>query len=153
MTAIGPTVKYHIHTTCLPTGWSSLYKYTAELICLDSYRPSQEHHCQALMAVTTPLSLPAWEQALSSHPDRAFAQYICRSLHHGFRIDLPVHPPGYALERHDIIVDPPPPKNFNSVADALSLAPGAIRGLTFVPLLRRPHHGSHSRPPTVSAFL
>ena len=103
VTAIGPTVKYHIHTTCLPTGWSSLYKYTAELICLDFYRPSQEHHCQAIMAVTTPLSLPAWEQALSSHPDRAFAQYICQSLRNGFRIDLPIHPPGYALERHDII--------------------------------------------------
>ena len=152
MTAIGPTVKYYIHTTCLPAGWSSLYKYTAELICLDSCRPSREHHFQALMAVTTPLSLPAWEQALSSHPDRAFARYICRSLCDGFRIDLPVHPPGYALERHDIICCPTP-KIFNSVADALSLAPGAIRGLTFVPLLRQPHHGSHSRPPTVFVFL
>ena len=107
MTAIWPTVKYHIHATCLPAGWSSLYMYTAELICLDSCRPSQEYHCQAFMAVTTPLSLP---QALSSHPDRVFTRYICRGLHDGFRIGLPVHPPGDP---------PPPPQKFNSVADAL----------------------------------
>ena len=38
------------------------------------------------MAVSTPLSLPAWEQALTSHPDRAFARYICQGLRYGFRI-------------------------------------------------------------------
>ena len=47
---------------------------------------AQEHQCQALMAVSTPLSLPAWEQALTSHPDRAFARYICQGLRYGFRI-------------------------------------------------------------------
>ena len=38
------------------------------------------------MAVSTPLSLPAWEWALTSHPDRAFARYICQSLRYRFRI-------------------------------------------------------------------
>ena len=35
----------------------------------------------------------------------------------------------------------PPPQIFNTVADALHWHLGAIRGLTFVPLLRGLHHG------------
>ena len=38
------------------------------------------------MGVSTPLVLEAWRQALSSHPDQAFARYICEGLRSGFRI-------------------------------------------------------------------
>ena len=40
------------------------------------------------MAVSTPLSLPAWERALTSHPDRAFARYICQGYRYGFMIEF-----------------------------------------------------------------
>ena len=63
-----------------------LYKHTSELLCLNFCRPLQEHTCQALIAVSTPLSLPAWEEALFDHPDQAYAQYICQDLRWGFRI-------------------------------------------------------------------
>ena len=34
----------------------------------------------------TPLNTAAWESALATHPDRAFAHYICNGLRWGFRI-------------------------------------------------------------------
>lgn len=40
----------------------------------------------SLLGVTTPLAIPAWEQALETHPDRAFAKYIINGLRQGFRI-------------------------------------------------------------------
>lgn len=38
------------------------------------------------MGVSTPLAADVWERALSTHPDRAFARYICDGLRSGFRI-------------------------------------------------------------------
>ena len=38
------------------------------------------------MEVRTPLRVEAWDRALASHPDRAFARYISHGLRHGFRI-------------------------------------------------------------------
>lgn len=70
------------------TGWNQLYEYTADLLCLDFGRPrravSQVPH--ELTVVSTPLITEAWASALSSHPDRAFARYICNGLQFGFRI-------------------------------------------------------------------
>lgn len=40
----------------------------------------------ALLRVHTPLNVGAWVQALSTHPDRAFAHYVCQGLQFGFRI-------------------------------------------------------------------
>ena len=59
---------------------------TQLISCLNCCRPEQDHHSRTLMPVTTPLVVEAWEQALSSHPDRAFARYICLGLRQGFRI-------------------------------------------------------------------
>lgn len=39
-----------------------------------------------LMAVRTPIHTQAWEAALSTHPDRAFAQYVSDGLQNGFYI-------------------------------------------------------------------
>ncbi len=36
--------------------------------------------------VSTPLQHRKWEKAPSTHPDHAFANYICQGLQHGFRI-------------------------------------------------------------------
>ncbi len=46
----------------------------------------QEHNSPPLLAVSTPLAVEAWKKALSYHPDRAYARYICNSLRYGFRV-------------------------------------------------------------------
>ena len=70
----------------LPVGWDLLYPYTADLLCLDSCRPQPAPLPPELSVVSTPLVVPAWETALRSHPDRAFALYILNGLTQGFRI-------------------------------------------------------------------
>lgn len=57
-------------------------------MAFDFCRPAQgqEHGGQELMRVTTPLRHSAWVEALASHPDRAFARYICDGIRDGFRI-------------------------------------------------------------------
>ena len=37
-------------------------------------------------SVTSPLILESWVKELSSHPDKAYAQYIIRGISRGFRI-------------------------------------------------------------------
>ena len=69
-----------------PTGWSLLYVYTADLLCLDLCRPQHPHTCLDFCPVFTPLKVDAWVKALSPHPDQAFARYICDGLRFGFRI-------------------------------------------------------------------
>ena len=39
-----------------------------------------------LSAISTPLVLESWARALASHPDQAFARYVCEGIQHGFRI-------------------------------------------------------------------
>ncbi len=36
--------------------------------------------------IQTPLKLKAWQQELSGHPDKWFAEYICKGVQQGFRI-------------------------------------------------------------------
>ena len=70
--------------------WASLYPYTADLMCLEFCRPFREHHCQALLGGATPLMGVKWEQALKSHPDKAFRRYmyIMTGLQEGFEIEF-----------------------------------------------------------------
>ena len=68
------------------TGWSLLYSYTSDLLCLDFCRPPRPHTNQLLHSVSTPLCPEAWAAALAPHPDQAFARYICDGLRWGFRI-------------------------------------------------------------------
>lgn len=75
-----------IHQACLHAGWSLRYKHTAELMCLDFCRPAVSHITPQLMEVSTPLVLEAWDQALATHPDQAYARYIRNGLRQGFRI-------------------------------------------------------------------
>ena len=58
----------------------------ADMLCLDFCRPPRPHTTQELYSVSTPLCLDAWAAALASHPDQAFARYICDGLRFGFRI-------------------------------------------------------------------
>ncbi len=39
-----------------------------------------------LMSVNTLLNVAAWEDALRSHPDRAYARYVCEGLRYGSRV-------------------------------------------------------------------
>ncbi len=67
-------------------GWSSLYVYMADLLCLDACRPVQGHQCKELSVIATPLCQQEWERSLARHPDSAFARYICSGLKDGFRV-------------------------------------------------------------------
>ncbi len=69
-------------------GWQLLYRYTADLLCLEFCRPPPPTHPgpPALSIVTTPLNISAWQAALSAHPDQALARYITNGLRHGFRV-------------------------------------------------------------------
>ena len=69
-----------------PAGEDTLYRYTADLLCLDFCRPDHSLQYQALQQIASPLPPEAWDWALAQHPDRAFARYIVDGLHHGFRI-------------------------------------------------------------------
>ena len=55
-------------------------------MCLGFCWPQQDQLIQQLMPVRTPLNVAAWEEALASHPDRAYAQYIGDGLRQGFRV-------------------------------------------------------------------
>ena len=74
--------KMHFH----PTGWSCLYPYTADLLCLESACPSVRTTTPQLMGIHTPLDVREWIRTLDQHPDRAFAKYITNGLSNGFRI-------------------------------------------------------------------
>ena len=63
-----------------------LYTYTSDLLCLDLCRPCVPTNFPDLLSVSTPLNVQAWEAALQSYPDRAYAQYIILGLRLGFRI-------------------------------------------------------------------
>ena len=63
------------------------YKYTRQLIKLDSFRPLSkctvaEHYSE----IVTPLRWSAWQEALAQHPDMQFADYLVQGIKHGFRI-------------------------------------------------------------------
>ena len=77
---------YHYTLTIHSTGWSLLYEHTADLLCMNFCRPILHHTAPLLSSVSTPLDLAEWSHALSFHPDRAFARYICEGLRSGFRI-------------------------------------------------------------------
>ena len=66
--------------------WDTLYPYTADLISLSLCRPpTQETHAK-LNRVTSPLNLIAWEEALRTHPDRAYVRFLLSGIEKGFRI-------------------------------------------------------------------
>jgi len=68
-------------------GGKTLYPYTADLLCLNMCKPSHDHAIPALLShINTPQVTPAWESALSTHPDKAFAKYILDGLCLGFRV-------------------------------------------------------------------
>ena len=63
-----------------------MYEYTADLLCLDFCRPNSALTVPALSVISTPLTRDVWVEVLASHPDQAFARYICDGIEHGFRI-------------------------------------------------------------------
>ena len=63
------------------------YQYTADLLALEQSKTSDTIiHDQALCKIITPLRAGAWETCLQAHPDRLFAQYICKGIAEGFHI-------------------------------------------------------------------
>ena len=66
--------------------WGQLYPHTADLLALEFCRSADPWPSPQLSQVHTPLNPAAWETALASHPDRAFARYILKGIREGFRI-------------------------------------------------------------------
>ena len=64
------------------------YEHTVDLLCLNFCRltPPTTHVAAQLQEINVPLVLSEWVRLLSHHPDKAFARYICKGLHEGFRI-------------------------------------------------------------------
>ena len=60
------------------------YRYTADLLVLDSLRPTGR--VPTWCCHWTPLRLPAFAWELRLHPDQLFCNYILRGLRDGFRI-------------------------------------------------------------------
>ena len=73
-----------LHTNVPLTHAGPLYRYTRDLLALDSHRPpSCNLPSPRFCEVVTPLNSNRWEDA---PPDRAFATYIIRGIEHGFRV-------------------------------------------------------------------
>ena len=99
----------HLYNPC-----PGRYRYTAQLLRLDSKRPSTARSVPASVAgVSSPLSLNLgeWWRRLQSHPDREFAGYILKGLENGFRVGFDCrtslrsarHNMPSALEHPDVI--------------------------------------------------
>ena len=57
------------------------YRYVSNLLSCRS-----ADHSAGIQGGTSPLLHTAWQAALQTHPDKAFAEYICTGLQSGFRI-------------------------------------------------------------------
>lgn len=57
-----------------------------DLKILSSFALPPAKLAERLSRIATPLQLSAWRDALASHPDRQFAEYIINGISHGFRI-------------------------------------------------------------------
>ena len=71
-----------------PIGPDGRYTYTLDLMELNTASNCAGKGDPRLARVSTPLSLQAWRQKLSKHPDVDYAQYILNGIEHGFRIGV-----------------------------------------------------------------
>ena len=90
-TTSGVTDNGHLKCFTTPSahaGWFGLYEYTADLLCLDACRHKREHRNEVHSGIATPLLLEEWAKSLASHPDQAFARYICAGWKEGFQVEF-----------------------------------------------------------------
>ena len=62
------------------------YRYMADLFALQACVRNGHPLPAPLATVTTPVVLDRWVFWLAPHPDRSFAEYICKGFREGFRI-------------------------------------------------------------------
>ena len=65
------------------------YRYTGDLLAMESTgitATTQSHQQSVACATQDFLPLEAWEPFPITHPDQAFADYLCRGMRSGFRI-------------------------------------------------------------------
>ena len=67
-------------------GTTGCYAYTDHLLRLNAKRGMAGLADSRLSLVHTPLSIPAWQACLSTHPDADFVRYITDGLQQGFSI-------------------------------------------------------------------
>ena len=61
--------------------------YTGSLLALAACTPvTVRVHCGNWGKIVSPLRVWRWERGLAGHPDREFADYICRGVREGFRV-------------------------------------------------------------------
>ena len=63
------------------------YQYTRSLLALAACTPvTSMMHVGNWGKIVTPLRVSVWERGLADHPDREYANYICRGIREGFRV-------------------------------------------------------------------
>ena len=63
------------------------YQYTRSLLALAACTPvTSMVHGGNWGKIVTPLRVSVWERGLADHPDREYANYICRGIREGFRV-------------------------------------------------------------------
>ena len=66
---------------------SGRYPYTGSLLALAACTPvTARVHCGNWGKIVSPMRVSSWERGLAGHPDREFADYICRGVREGFRV-------------------------------------------------------------------
>lgn len=64
------------------------YRYTQDLLTLDSFHPTPTKHSlpDHLCTIVTPLNLSAWAHQLQDMPDKLLVNYLLSGIYSGFRI-------------------------------------------------------------------
>ena len=64
-----------------------MYPDSSSLLALARCTPlTAQAHTGEWETITSPLRVPAWERGLLCHPDRGFADYVCKGIREGFRV-------------------------------------------------------------------
>ena len=88
LTDIDNDLQHHLHGQVR----DKKYYYLNHLMALDACNPlCEDSNLYLSSSVTSPLIFDNWTRELSSHPDKAYTQYILRGISQGFRIGYNRH--------------------------------------------------------------
>ena len=69
-------------------GMDGTYKYTRDLMGLNTHAPYTKAADHRFGRISTPLNLSGWTQKLGRHPDRDYVDYILKGIQQGFQIGI-----------------------------------------------------------------
>ena len=68
-------------------GSREMHPDSSSLMALARCTPlTAQVHGREWETITSPLRISAWEKGLLCHPDRGFAEYVCKGIREGFRV-------------------------------------------------------------------